>query len=84
MTERRSWIDERWKLRGLETLILENDLIRVVFVPDMGRNICQVVDKASGHNLLFNDPRVEPRRPSHGEPAKNRWCGGIDEILPTF
>lgn len=84
MVKREVSIDERWKLNGLETLILENDLIRAVVIPEMGGNIYQMWDKASDRNLLFNHPRVEPRRPSHGEAPENRWCGGIDEVLPTF
>lgn len=79
-----AWICDRWKLNGLQTLFLENEFLKVGFVPEMGGNIYQIVHKPTGSNLLFNHPRVEPRRPNHGEPPENRWCGGIDEVVPTL
>jgi galactose mutarotase-like enzyme len=75
-------VDDRWKLCGLDTVLLESDRLRVVVVPGHGGHVQQITDKASGHDLLFENPRREPYPPVYGE-QWSAWLGGIDELIPT-
>jgi galactose mutarotase-like enzyme len=75
-------VDDRWKLCDLETVLLESDRLRVVVIPGHGAHVQQIVDKVSGHDLLFENPRRDPYPPVYGEPW-SAWLGGIDELIPT-
>jgi hypothetical protein len=81
MTETRVSFD--WAYRGLRTCILENDLLRVTVVPDVGAKVHEMVFKPKDRDLLFHHPRVELRQPVFGQNADDWWSGGIDDVVPT-
>jgi hypothetical protein len=72
-----------WAYRGLATCILENDLLRVTVVPEVGAKVHEMVYKPSDRDVLFHHPRVELRAPVFGVNADDWWTGGIDDVLPT-
>jgi hypothetical protein len=43
-------------LAGWRSVVLENDAVRVVVLPDKGAEIHQITDLRSGANLLFEAP----------------------------
>ncbi len=73
----------REKRYGFETIMLENDLVKISLFPEYGAKIWDFIYKPICHNFLYHHPRVEPRTPVFGMPVDNWWCGGIDECLPT-
>jgi hypothetical protein len=72
-----------WAFRGFRTCILENDLLRVTVVPEVGAKVHELIYKPADRDLLFHHPRVELRRPVFGVNVDNWWSGGIDDAIPT-
>jgi Domain of unknown function (DUF5107) len=72
-----------WSYRGFEVVFLENDLLRVAVVPQMGAKIYQFIDKRIDRDLLYHHPRVDLRPPVFGVNVDNWWTGGIDDVVPT-
>lgn len=64
-------------------VVLENDLLRVVVLPDVGGMIYRFIHKPSGHDLLYHHPRLDPRRAYYRAPVDDWWTGGMIEGLPT-
>ncbi len=72
-----------WSYKGFEVVLLENDLLRVAVVPEIGAKIYQFVDKSINRDLLYHHPRVDLRPPVFGVNVDNWWTGGIDDVVPT-
>jgi galactose mutarotase-like enzyme len=72
-----------WARRGMRSLILENDNLRVIVLPDYGAKILEFRLKSADRDLLYHNPRVEIRTPVYGVNVDNWWHGGIDECIPT-
>ena len=72
-----------WSYRGFRTCILENELLRVTVIPEVGAKVHELVFKPADRDLLYHHPRVELRRPVFGVNADNWWTGGIDDAIPT-
>jgi galactose mutarotase-like enzyme len=76
-------ITDDWSYRGFKTVILENELIRVTVLPDLGAKIHELIYKPSGHDFMYHHPRVECRTPVFDVNIDNWWTGGMDEAIPT-
>ena len=48
------------KLREYETLVLENEFLRAVFLPQLGGRLYSLFDKEKGRELLFKNPVFQP------------------------
>ncbi len=72
-----------WSYRGFPACVLENDILRVAVLPEVGAKIHQMIFKPTDRDLLFHHPRVEVRKPVFGVNVDNWWTGGIDECVPT-
>lgn len=66
-----------------EEVCLQNDLLYVTTLPDVGGMISSFVHKPSGVDLLYHHPRLEARRPYYRAPVDDWWAGGVIEGLPT-
>ncbi len=75
--------DPRWTYQGFEALILENDQLRFVVLPDFGGRIWSIVDKARDREMLWHHPRMPLRPPVHGATYDNWFAGGWDELFPN-
>ncbi len=73
--------ETRWE--GLDALVLENAALRVTVVPSMGGHVAELVDVATGHDLLWRNPRATPRPAPYGAFFDDWWSGGWDEIFPS-
>jgi galactose mutarotase-like enzyme len=62
---------------------LENGVLHVVVLPEVGGMIEQVVHKPTGRDLLYHHPRLKPRRAYYRAPVDDWWAGGVIEGLPT-
>ena len=69
--------------KSYRAVILENDALRLVFLPELGGRLYQVVDKETGQNLLYNNPVVKPTR--WGPPEMTWWLavGGMEWAFPV-
>jgi hypothetical protein len=66
-----------------ETVILENEYLRLVFLPALGGRLYQCVFLPTGQNLFYNNPAIKP---SHWGPPEMGWwlaAGGLEWCLPV-
>jgi hypothetical protein len=73
--------EARWA--GLDALVLENEALSVTLVPSLGGHVAQLVDRATGRDLLWRNPRLTPRQAPFGAWFDDWWSGGWDEIFPS-
>ncbi len=67
---------------GLPALTLDNGLVSVTLVPQMGGHVASLFDVAGGRELLWRNPRLAPRLAPYGAWFDDWWSGGWDEIFP--
>jgi galactose mutarotase-like enzyme len=76
-------IDPHWHYHDLRAIVLENEHLRLVVLPETGAKIHALIDKKRDHDVLWHNPRLEPRRPVFGQNFDDWWSGGWDEVFPT-
>lgn len=65
-------------------LVVENPWLRLTFLPELGGRLYGVTVKATGEELLYQNPVIKPNR--WGPPADQQWwlaVGGIEWCLPV-
>ena len=72
-----------WSYRGLRAVVLENNLLRVVVLPESGAKIWQITYKPLDADLLWNNPRIPPARLASNPRYDDVWSGGWDELFPN-
>ena len=72
-----------WSYRGLRAVVLENNLLRVVVLPEAGAKIWQITYKPLDADLLWNNPRIPPARLASNPRYDDVWSGGWDELFPN-
>jgi hypothetical protein len=70
-------------VNSLGSLQLESESMRATILPDVGAEIYDLIWKASGRNILWHNPRIEPQRFPIEANFDNYWSGGWDEGFPT-
>lgn len=76
-------VDTDWTYRDIRTVILENELIRIVIMPDLGAKIWQITYKPRGKDLLWQNPRLRPQRLPFHTVYDDQFFGGWDELFPN-
>ncbi|MEM7129599.1 MAG: DUF4432 family protein [Chloroflexota bacterium] len=82
-------ISEDWRFKGMRTLILENDQIRIVIVVDKGTDIVEFRYKPLDLDpLLFlpggiRNPKQDSPSAYTDEPFHDYYSGGWNDILPS-
>jgi len=76
-------VDANWQYLGLQVVRLENELIRLDVLPEVGAKVYKFIHKPSGKNLLWHNPRVPPARQPFGACFDDNWSGGWDELIPN-
>lgn len=69
--------------REPEEHTLENDALRVTVLPELGGHVSELVDLRTGRDLLWRNPRMQPRVAPYGAHFDDWWSGGWDEIFPS-
>ena len=70
-------------LHGLNLVLLENALLRVAILPQLGGKIWQITYKPLAADLLWHNPSVPPAlHPLHAC-YDDLWAGGWDELFPN-
>jgi hypothetical protein len=69
--------------RTYTLLVLENTYLKVTLLPELGGRVYEIIDKATGHNQLYQNPVIKPTR--WGPPEQGWWLavGGIEWCLPV-
>jgi len=83
-------ISDSWKYRGLKTVILENEILKVSILTDKGADIFELVDKKSDTDFMWRTP-WSVRNPSKYIPSSgwgegiwhDSYIGGWQTIAPT-
>lgn len=68
---------------GVPGLALEGERLRLTLFPTAGAKILELVHRASGVDLLWQNPRVPLRATYPGVLFDDVWAGGWDELFPT-
>jgi len=82
-------ISDGWKLKGLQTIILENELLRVTVLIDKGSDIVEFRYKPLDLDLLYFSPNGirNPNRGIVSAPTSGSFLdyfsGGWNEVLPN-
>jgi hypothetical protein len=76
-------VDLDWKYRGLQVVRLENELLCIDVLPELGAKVWNLVHKPTGRNLLWHNPHVPPERQDYGAKFDDNWSGGWDELIPN-
>ncbi|WP_123040420.1 DUF4432 family protein [Cohnella candidum] len=76
-------VDTDWTYRGIRTVMLENEWLKVVLMPELGAKIWQITYKPRGRELLWNHPRIKPRPLPFHSVYDDQFFGGWDELFPN-
>jgi len=55
-------VTDKWRYNNLTTVILENDLIKVVIIPEVGGKLENIIYKPQNIDFLWHNPRIETKR----------------------
>ena len=68
---------------GLTELVLLNDELRVVVLPELGGRVWEITHLASGRQLLWHHPGLRPGPVPFGADYDPNFLGGWDELFPN-
>lgn len=68
---------------GLPVVRLENAALEVIVAPGVGGRVVSLRDRASGHNLLWQNEKLRLERLPPGTAYDPNFYGGMDEQLPS-
>ncbi|GGD96712.1 DUF5107 domain-containing protein [Paenibacillus nasutitermitis] len=68
---------------GNRTIILENERLSVIIIPELGGKIWQITYKPKNKPLLWNNPELRPGKVAFGEQFEEVFFGGWDELFPN-
>jgi galactose mutarotase-like enzyme len=72
-----------WSYRGLQLITLDNGLLRLQIMPEVGAKIWQITYLPLNADLLWNNPRIHPARQAINARYDDVWSGGWDELFPN-
>lgn len=72
-----------WSFNGMQTILLENERLRVVIIPELGAKIWELIYKPKYRNLLWQHPRLKPRPLPFHSVYDDVFFGGWDELYPN-
>ncbi len=66
-----------------DTFVVENDYLRLTFLPGMGGRLYEVLYKPTGHRVTYRNPVLKPS--PWGPPEQGWWlaAGGFEWCLPV-
>lgn len=70
-------------VNSLATIVVENKFLRLMVLPEAGARIWQITYKPLDSDILWNNPKIAPRKqPLHTSYDEN-WSGGWDDLFPN-
>lgn len=76
-------IDTHWQYHGFQALVVENPLLRLVILPELGGKLWSLVYKLVDREIFWHNPRMAPRPAPYGSAYDDWFCGGWDELFPN-
>jgi galactose mutarotase-like enzyme len=70
-------------LNSLRTVVLENEFLRIVVLPEAGARIWQITYKPLSADILWNNPGLLPSAQPLHTAYDDNWCGGWDDLFPN-
>jgi hypothetical protein len=67
----------------MSAIRLQNELLDVSVLPGVGAKIYDLIERRTGHNFLWHNPRITPQPYPIEANFDNYWCGGWDDGFPT-
>ena len=76
-------IETTWQYHGLHAISIENQALRIMVLPELGGKIFRLIHKPSDTSILWQNPRLVPRRLLMGTRFDDHFFGGWDELFPN-
>lgn len=70
-------------VNGLRAIAVDSSPLTVVVIPELGGKIWQISDSRTGRDLLWHNPRLQPRSVPWAAPFDDLFFGGWDESFPN-
>lgn len=70
--------------KGLKSIILENNYVRAVFLPEYGSKLASLIDKETNKEWLFQAKSDTLTIPSYGAVFSDYDSSGFDEVFPSI
>lgn len=68
----------------MKRLILENEYLRMVVLPDYGAKISEITDKKANYQWMWEDPQRKLRERNYGDLFEKHDISGFDECFPNI
>jgi hypothetical protein len=72
--------------KNYQAVVLENDYLRLTFLPELGGRLYSAVVKATDQEIFYHNPVVKPSRYGVLQPYEANWwlaTGGMEWAYPT-
>ncbi len=83
-------ISDEWSFKGMRTLVLQNELVRITVLADLGSNIYEFLHKPSDLDFMWKHPNgvrnpqdIAPKGMDNALAFHDLFPGGWPEILPN-
>lgn len=76
-------VSSDWSYHGLRALVLENNHMRVVVLPELGGKVWQITGTRNNREFLWHNDRLQPRKVPFGTGYDDSFFGGWDELFPN-
>ena len=76
-------VNTRCKFNDLQTIILENEYLKLIILPEAGGKIFSIYDKNKQVELLWQNSQVIPQKLGGSACFDDQWAGGWDIIFPN-
>jgi galactose mutarotase-like enzyme len=75
---------ESTRINGWDAVVLTNDSMELVVLPELGGKLLSLKSRATGRNWLWQNPFLQLRRPPANVNGYGQYdFGGWDEVFPT-
>src|SRR5680860_317377 len=68
---------------GLQALVLENEFLRAVVLPELGGKLWQLTGRRTGREFLWHNAQLQPGQVPFGATYDDNFFGGWDELFPN-
>lgn len=76
------WHEDR-DARGVQQITLENDSLRLTFLPELGGRLWSIIELARDEETLWHHPTLHPHAVTPGSGYDDAFAGGWDELFPS-
>jgi len=76
-------VEAGWSLHGQDAVVLANEHLRVVVLPELGGKVWQITDVHTGRRLLWQNPSVPLGPVPFGSSYDDTFVGGWDVLFPN-